>query len=331
MSEGVPVTRAAVIGTGVIGAGWAALFLARGLDVTAWDPAVAAEERLRGDVAAMWPVLTRLGLAEGASQDRLTFATSVADAVAEADVAQESGPEVLEPKQALIAEIDAAAPAHAVIASSSSGQLPSDLQRTCGHHPERVLVGHPFSPAHLVPLVEVVPGRRTDPDVADRALAFYRALGKRPILVRQELPGHVTNRLQVALWREAYALVQRGAATVADIDAAIANGPGLRWALLGPLVNQHLGGGAGGMAHVLEPSRAAGRGVDERPVADAPSHARSRPQAGRRRRRGAGRCRPGRARRRTRRAPRGAPRAEAGARPGVSRGGRTGRRTTVRR
>jgi len=252
VSEGVPVTRAAVIGTGVIGAGWAALFLARGLDVTAWDPAVAAEERLRGDVAAMWPVLTRLGLAEGASQDRLTFATSVADAVAEADVAQESGPEVLEPKQALIAEIDAAAPAHAVIASSSSGQLPSDLQRTCGHHPERVLVGHPFSPAHLVPLVEVVPGRRTDPDVADRALAFYRALGKRPILVRQELPGHVTNRLQVALWREAYALVQRGAATVADIDAAIANGPGLRWALLGPLVNQHLGGGAGGMAHVLE-------------------------------------------------------------------------------
>jgi len=246
------VSRLAVVGTGVIGAGWAALFLARGHDVTAWDPAVGAEAGLRGEVEAMWPVLTRLGLAEGASPDRLTFATSVAEAVAEAEVVQESGPERLEPKQALVAEIDAAAPADAIIASSSSGQKPSDLQARCGRHPERVLVGHPFSPAHLIPLVEVVPGRRTDPDVADRALGFYRSLGKRPILVRQELPGHVTNRLQVALWREAYALVQRGAATVADIDAAIANGPGLRWALLGPLMNQHLGGGAGGMAHVLE-------------------------------------------------------------------------------
>lgn len=244
--------RAAVIGTGVIGAGWAALFLARGLDVSAWDPGVGAETALRGEVDAMWPVLTRLGLADDASPDRLTFAKSVADAVGEAGFVQESGPEVLEVKQGLIAEIDEAAPADAVIASSSSGQLPSDLQRTCGHHPERVLVGHPFSPAHLVPLVEVVPGRRTDPDAADRALAFYRDLGKRPILVRQELPGHVTNRLQVALWREAYALVQRGAASVADIDAAIANGPGLRWALLGPLANQHLGGGAGGLQHVLE-------------------------------------------------------------------------------
>lgn len=244
--------RFAVIGTGVIGAGWAALFLARGHDVAAWDPAVGAEAGLRGDVEAMWPVLTRLGLADGASPDRLTFAASVADAVGDAYFVQESGPEVLDLKQALIAEIDAVAPAATPVASSSSGQLPSDLQRTCGHHPERVLVGHPFSPAHLIPLVEVVPGRRTDPDVADRVLEVYRALGKRPILVRQELPGHVTNRLQVALWREAYALVQRGAATVEDIDAAIANGPGLRWAFLGPLVNQHLGGGPGGMAHVLE-------------------------------------------------------------------------------
>ena len=246
------MTRVAVIGTGVIGAGWAALLLAHGYDVSAWDPAVAAEERLRGDIEEMWPVLSRLGLADGASPDRLTFALSVADAAGEAVFVQESGPEVLETKRALLAEIDAAAPGDAVVASSSSGQLPSDLQQDCDRHPERVLVGHPFSPAHLIPLVEVVPGRRTDPGVAERALAFYEGLGKRAILVRQELPGHVTNRLQVALWREAYALVQRGVASVADIDAAIAHGPGLRWALLGPLANQHLGGGPGGLAHVLE-------------------------------------------------------------------------------
>ncbi len=242
----------AVVGTGVIGAAWAALFLAKGHDVVAHDPAPGAEERLRDAVARAWPTLTRLGLADGASRDRLRFAGTVADAVASAGFVQESGPEVFEVKSALIAELDAHAPAGAVIASSSSGLMPTRLQEMAPRHPERVLIGHPFNPAYLIPLVEVVPGRRSAAAAIDAAVGFYRALGKRPIVVRHEVPGHVANRLQVALWREAYSLVERGVASVADIDAAISNGPGLRWALLGPLANQHLSGGPGGMAHTLE-------------------------------------------------------------------------------
>ncbi|YCK38153.1 3-hydroxyacyl-CoA dehydrogenase NAD-binding domain-containing protein [Actinomadura sp. ATCC 39365] len=241
----------AVIGTGVIGAGWAALLLARGLDVTAFDPAPDAEERLRAALDLAWPALTRLGLADGASRDRLTFTATAGDAVAGARFVQESGPERADLKQALLATLDEAAPASAPIASSSSGLVPSRLQEMCPAHPERVLVGHPFNPAHLIPLVEVVPGRRTGPDITRQTMDFYRAVGKRPVLVRREVPGHLANRLQAALWREAYSLVERGVASVADIDAAIAHGPGLRWALLGPLVNQHLSGGPGGMAHTL--------------------------------------------------------------------------------
>jgi len=243
--------RIAVIGTGVIGASWAAQFLAAGYDVIAYDPATGAEARSRAAVAEAWPALTRLGLASGASLARLSFTTDPAVAVAEAVFVQESGPERADLKQHLLTTIDQAAPADAVIASSSSGLRPTELQQMCAAHPERVLVGHPFNPVHLIPLVEVVPGESTSAAAVERAMALYTSLGKRPILVRQELPGHVTNRLQAALWQEAYSLVERGVVSVADIDAAIAWGPGLRWALLGPLLNQHLSGGAGGMAHTL--------------------------------------------------------------------------------
>jgi 3-hydroxyacyl-CoA dehydrogenase len=139
-----------------------------------------------------------------------------------------------------------------VLASSSSGLLPSAIARGCPAHPERVVVGHPFNPPHLIPLVEVVPGEKTAEQAVERAMAFYTAVGKRPIRLRQELPGHVANRLQAALWQEAYSLVDRGVASVADIDTAISQGPGLRWAVLGPFANQHRSGGTGGIAHVLE-------------------------------------------------------------------------------
>lgn len=241
----------AVIGTGTIGAGWAALFLARGYDVRAHDPAPDAESRLRRDVEAAWPALTRLGLADGADPARLTFHADAADAVEGTRFVQESGPEDPALKAALLRTLDLAAPAETVIASSTSGLMPSTLQQMCARHPERVLVGHPFHPAALVPLVEVVPGAASSDVAVAAAVACYADLGKRPIVVRREVPGHVTNRLQMALWREAYSLVERGVATVADIDAAISNGPGLRWALHGPLVGQHLSGGAGGMAHTL--------------------------------------------------------------------------------
>jgi carnitine 3-dehydrogenase len=230
------VSTVAVVGTGVIGESWARLFLARGLDVVATDPAPGAEERLRDALE---------------DTTRLRFVADPAEAAAAADFIQENGPEREDVKHALFAVLDEAARPDVVLASSSSGLLPSVIARGCPHHPERVVVGHPFNPPHLIPLVEVVPGRDTAPEVVDRAVAFYTSVGKRPIRLAREVPGHVANRLQAALWQEAYSLVERGVATVADIDTAIANGPGLRWAVLGPFVNQHLSGGAGGLAHVL--------------------------------------------------------------------------------
>jgi carnitine 3-dehydrogenase len=245
----VTVQRVAVVGTGVIGASWAAHFLAHGLDVTATDPSPGAEERLRSDVAAIWPTLTP---AAGGSPERLAFTSDVAAAVADADFVQENGPEREDVKHEVFAVLDTAARPDVVLASSSSGLLPSVIARGCPRHPERVVIGHPFNPPHLIPLVEVVPGERTSEQAVEAALAFYTAVGKKPIRLRQELPGHVANRLQAALWQEAYSLVERGVATVADIDTAIAHGPGLRWAVLGPFANQHLSGGPGGIAHVLE-------------------------------------------------------------------------------
>jgi 3-hydroxyacyl-CoA dehydrogenase len=246
------IKHVAVVGTGVIGASWVAHFLAHGLDVVATDPAPGAEARLRSEVTEHWGILTQLGLADGASTDRLTFDADVESAVAQADFVQENGPERVELKHALFAQLDRAARPDVVLASSSSGLLPSVIQAGCPEHPERVLIGHPFNPPHLIPLVEVVPGAKTSDAAMDAAMTFYAAVGKRPIRLRQELPGHVANRLQAALWREAYSLVDRGIASVTDVDTAIAYGPGLRWAVLGPFVNQHLSGGAGGLAHNIE-------------------------------------------------------------------------------
>jgi 3-hydroxyacyl-CoA dehydrogenase len=201
---------------------------------------------------AAWPALVELGADAELPFERLRWSDDVAGAVADAEFVQESGPERVDLKQALVAEIDVHAPARAVIASSSSGLRPTTIQEACAHHPERVLVGHPFHPAHLIPLVEVVGGEETSAQAVVDAMAFYHGVGKRPVHVRQELAGHLVNRLQAALWREAYSLVARGAATVADVDAAITNGPGLRWAVVGPFAGQHLSGGAGGIAHNLE-------------------------------------------------------------------------------
>jgi carnitine 3-dehydrogenase len=247
-----PPGTVAVIGTGTIGSAWAALFLARGHVVRAHDPAEGAPERLVASMHDLWPPLAQLGADEDVPLDRLRWCDTVADAVTDAGFVQESGPERLELKQRLVAEIDASAPAATVIASSSSGLRPTVIAQTCALHPERVLIGHPFHPAHLIPLVEVVGGEQTSEAAVDDAMAFYTAAGKRPVHVRLELDGHVVNRLQAALWREAYDLVARGAASVSDIDAAITNGPGLRWAAVGPFAGQHLSGGAGGIAHNLE-------------------------------------------------------------------------------
>ncbi len=245
------VRQVAVIGTGVIGASWAAQFLARGLDVVATDPAPGAEGRLRDAVALAWPALERIGLASGADPGRLRFVNGIEEAVTEADFVQENGPERISLKRELYARLDGAAAPDVVIASSSSGLKPSDIQEGCAHR-GRVLVGHPFNPPHLIPLVEIVGGRETDEAAIAAATAFYRAIGKHPIRIRKELVGHVANRLQAALWREAYHLVEIEAVTVAEVDAAIAHGPGLRWALMGPVLLSHLSGGIGGLRHLLD-------------------------------------------------------------------------------
>jgi len=245
------IRTVAIVGTGIIGASWAAHFLAHGLSVVATDPAPGAEARLRAAVAERWPSLVRLGLKDGATPEALRFAADPAAAVAAADFVQENGPERLEVKRPLFAALDAAARPEVVLASSSSGLLASDIQAACAR-PERVLIGHPFNPPHLIPLVEVVGGAATSAQAVATAMAFYAATGKRPIHLRKEVAGHVANRLQAALWREAFGLVEQGVASVADIDLAISHGPGLRWALLGPFLNLLLSGGEGGMRHLLD-------------------------------------------------------------------------------
>jgi carnitine 3-dehydrogenase len=241
----------AVVGAGSIGGSWVALALAHGLTVHAADPDPAAGPRLRAAVADHLADL--VDLVPGASTTalaRLPVHTQPAAAAAAADLVIEAGPERLDVKQALFAALDEAAAPDVVLASSSSGFGPSAFQDAC-RHPDRVVVAHPFNPPHLVPLVEVVAGRRTSEETVEATMAAMTVLGRSPVRVRAELPGHVVNRLQAALWREAYDLVGRGAISVADLDRAVANGPGLRWALLGPIATQHLSGGAGGLRHVL--------------------------------------------------------------------------------
>ncbi|MDP9900792.1 3-hydroxyacyl-CoA dehydrogenase NAD-binding domain-containing protein [Variovorax ginsengisoli] len=242
--------RVAIVATGVIGASWAAHFLAHGLEVTATDPSPDAEARLRASVTKQWPTLERLGLSPGASPDRLHFCADLEQALEGAEFVQENGPERLDFKIDLFRRMDAIAPPEVILASSSSGLSTSAIQTEC-RHAARVVLGHPFNPPHLIPLVEVIGGERTSARIIERAMAFYASVGKRPIHGRREIKGHIANRLQAALWREAFHLVEQGVASVEDIDTAIAFGPGLRWGVLGPFLNLHLSGGAGGITHVL--------------------------------------------------------------------------------
>jgi len=244
------VARIAVLGAGTIGASWAAWFLSRGIRVAAYDPNPAAEAYVRRYVADAWPTLARLGMAARADPNAWTFTTDAAEAVRGAQFVQENAPERDNIKRALYAAIEPALPGDAILASSSSGLIMSELQRGLRAAP-RMAIGHPFNPPHLIPLVEVVGGRDTKPETIAWCMEFYAAIGKRPIHLRKEAPGHLANRLQAALYREAVSAVASGLASVEDIDTAIAAGPGLRWAIMGPHMTFHLGGGDGGMAHWL--------------------------------------------------------------------------------
>ena len=244
------VNTIALLGTGTIGASWATYFLARGFSVTAWDPAEDNEERLRAFIDAAWPAMERLGLANGADPARVRVVADPEAAVEGAVFVQENAPEDTALKRALYRRIDGALTPDAVLASSTSGLLISELQEGLRSSP-RFVVGHPFNPPHLVPLVEVVGGRDTDPATVDWTLAFYNAHGKRAIRVEREVPGHIANRLQAALLREAFDLLLSGTASAADIDAAVSHGPGLRWAFMGPFLTMHLAGGESGTRGAL--------------------------------------------------------------------------------
>src|SRR6201993_1908745 len=251
MSYDKPIRRIAIVGTGVIGASWAAEFLARGFDVVATDPAPKAEANLREYIDEAWKDLTSIGLTKGASRDRLRFTTNMKEALSEADLVQENGPERPDFKIKLYAEMEEVAPVDSLFASSSSGITPSVIQSQC-KHPERVVIGHPFNPPHIIPLVEVVGGARTSPEAIEQAMAFYTWNGKKAIHLRKELPGHVANRFQAALYREMLYLIEQGVLSVEDTDAAVCYGPGPRWGVMGQSLQWHLGGGAGGIKHFMD-------------------------------------------------------------------------------
>jgi 3-hydroxyacyl-CoA dehydrogenase len=249
-------SRVAVVGTGTVGASWAAYYLSRGLDVSATDPGPGAEALLHRMVERAWPVLEQLGMAKGADRSRLSFSDDLAVALDGAEFVQEAAPEREDVKIELFEKLDALTTPEVILASSTSGLLISHLQARCSH-PERCVTAHPFNPPHLIPLVEVVGGDRTSAATIDQAMEFYRSIGKFPIHVRTEVIGHVANRLQAAVFREAIHLVYSGVASAADVDAAIAYGPGLRWALMGPLLTFHLAGGDGGIEHFMDHLREA--------------------------------------------------------------------------
>jgi 3-hydroxyacyl-CoA dehydrogenase len=247
-----PIRRIAIIGTGVIGASWSALFLAKGLEVTATDVAPNAEAALRRFVDAAWPALKRLGLSPGASQSNLKFTADLAQAIAGADLVQENGPERIEFKQKLYGQLDDLLPPDVLIASSSSGLTMSEIQSGAASHPERCVIAHPFNPPHLIPLVEIVGGAKTSEETIRRAAVFYTSIGQRTVRLNKEMPGHVANRLQAALAREVYYLVSEGVVSAADVDTAVCWGPGLRWGVMGNMLLNHLGGGQGGIEHFFQ-------------------------------------------------------------------------------
>src|ERR1700745_2616068 len=251
MSKNKPIRRIAIVGAGVIGASWAAEYLARGFDVITTDPGPNAEANLRKYIDEAWKDLTNIGLSKGASRDRLSFTTSMKKALSQADLVQENGPERPDFKIKLFADMDEATPVDSLLASSSSGITPSVIQSKC-KHPERVVIGPPFHPPPILPLFEVVGGTKPSPEAIQQAISFYASIGKKPIHLKKELPGHVANRFQAALSREMLYVIQHDVLSVEDADVAVSYGPGPRWGVMGPSLQWHLGGGAGGIKHFMD-------------------------------------------------------------------------------
>ncbi len=240
-----------LLGTGVIGGGWAARALHFGIDVVAADLKPEMEEWIRGAVANAEPALARLTIAPLPPKGKLTFTTDLNAMARQVDFIQENIPEQLELKQRVLADVSRHAPADVIIASSTSGLMPTDLQRDM-RAPERLLVAHPFNPVYLLPLVELVGGRQTAAATLAAAATFFTYIGMHPLTVRREVPGHLTDRLQEAIWREILHMVNEDVATTGELDDSIVYGPGLRWAAMGTNLIYHLAGGETGMRHMLK-------------------------------------------------------------------------------
>lgn len=244
-----------IVGTGLIGAGWAAFYAAKGFGVTLYDENATARRNGQERTLQYLSFLKNQSLLSAADHDLAVASLKVSDdleqALQGAQLVQESVSERYEIKKEVFRRIDRATPPEVILASSSSGLLISELQ-TVMKHPGRSLIAHPFNPPHLIPLVELVPGKRTDPQTLSWAKTFFEKLGKVPVVLNKEVPGHIANRLQAAVWREAIDLVLKGVASVADVDRALSAGPGLRWALLGPNMIFHLGGGEAGIKYFID-------------------------------------------------------------------------------
>ena len=251
MAKNGEIQNIAIVGTGVIGASWAAYYLSRGFNVIATDPGPNAEVNLRKYVDEAWKTLSKNGISPSASRDRLTFEPNMARALANADFVQENAPERPDFKAKLFADMDDATPPDSILASSSS-TLTMDVIQSQAKRPERCVIGHPFNPPHVIPLVEIVGGAKTSPQTIEKAMAFYASIGKKPIRLFKALPGHVANRVQAALYKEMLYLIQQGVLSVEDADVAVSYGPGLRWGVMGQSLQWHLGGGPGGINHFME-------------------------------------------------------------------------------
>lgn len=243
--------KVAVVGTGVIGSGWITRMLAHGHEVIATDPSEGAYERMLAQVKQNWPYAEQMGLADNASLENLTFTTDLKEAVKEVEHIQENVPEVEEIKDTVLREIDFYASPYATIGSSTSGIMPSELQKSLSH-PERLVVAHPFHPVYILPLVEIVPGKQTSEENTIKAKQFYEGIGMDVLHVRHEIEGHIADRLMEALWREALHIVNDGIATTEEVDKAFTHAAGLRYAQYGPFMTFHLAGGEGGMRHMLK-------------------------------------------------------------------------------
>ena len=239
------------IGAGPIGGGWTAHFLAQGYNVNAYLHSENEIKAFKSILQTAWVSLSELGLAEGASIDNLNITTNLEESLKGTDFVQESAPERLEVKQALYQKLGELVASNVVISSSTSGLTMTEIQKQCST-PERTVIGHPFNPPYLLPLVEIVGGKKTNPEAVNWASEFYKSAGKSPLVMKKEIPGFVATRLQEALWREALHMVSNGEATPADIDNALINGPAARMAVQGQCMAFHVACGEGGMATNLD-------------------------------------------------------------------------------